>query len=65
MGGKKTKIDLVQLAKELPELNNRKDLYHVLKAGLEQIGHWRQHERGNPKKGYQAMLENKGKNLNN
>lgn len=55
MGGKKTQIDLVQLAKELPELNNRKDLYHVLKAGLSQIGHWRELARGNPKKGYQVM----------
>jgi hypothetical protein len=48
MGGKKTKIDLVQLEKELPELNPDKDLYKVLKRGLSKIGHWKQLKRGKP-----------------
>jgi hypothetical protein len=46
MGGIKSKINLVQLAKEIKVLNTRKELYYVLKEELEKIGYWKQKKRG-------------------
>ncbi len=34
-------------------------LYMLLKKELCLLGYWRNRPRGNPKKGYKAMLENK------
>ena len=52
MGGKKTKVDLGQLRVEIRELNNRKQLYRVLKEELSKIDHWKQQGRGNPVKAF-------------
>ena len=58
MGGKKTKIDIEQLRYEIQHLNNRKDLYFVLKEELTKINHWKQQPRGNPKKAYSMRGKN-------
>ena len=55
MGGEKTKIDLEQLRYEIQYLNNRKDLYYVLRDELTKKGWWRQLQRGNPAKAYKVM----------
>ncbi len=52
MGGHKTKIDLAQLEKELPELNPTKDLYKVLKRGLTKLNWWKNRKRGKPNYGW-------------
>lgn len=64
MVGQKSKIDLEQLAIEIKQLNNRKQLYHVLKAELSKLGYWRRLPRGNPAKGYRVsrMKKNKASN---
>lgn len=33
------------------------ELYRLLKKRLSKIGYWKRLPRGNPKKGYQAMIE--------
>ena len=58
MGGKKTKINLEQLRYEIQHLNNRKDLYFVLKEELSKINHWKQQGRGNPAKAYSMRGKN-------
>jgi len=55
MGGEKTKIDLEQLRYEIKHLNNRKDLYFVLRDELTLKDWWKANGRGNPRKGYSAM----------
>jgi hypothetical protein len=52
MGGEKTQINLERLRYEIQHLNNRKDLYLVLKEELSAINHWKQQPRGNPKKAW-------------
>jgi len=52
MGRQKTKLDLVQLVKEIRLLNNRKELYRILKDELGKLGHWKQKPRGNPTKAF-------------
>jgi len=59
MGGEKTKIDLEQLRYEIQHLNNRKDLYFVLKEELTKIDHWKQQQRGDPAKAYRASKKGK------
>jgi hypothetical protein len=61
MGGKKTKIDLEQLRYEIQHLNNRKDLYYVLKEELIKRHWWKQKARGDPVKAYRTMREKRGK----
>jgi len=60
MGGEKTQINLERLRYEIQHLNNRKDLYEVLKEELSKIKHWKQQPRGNPKKAY-SMRKDKWK----
>ena len=38
-------------------------IYRVLRDELMERGYWRRKPRGNPKKGYQRMLEAKKKNV--
>ena len=59
MGGKKTTLDLEELAKEIPTINPDKKLYWVLKRGLSSIGYWKNRPRGNPKKAW-SMRGKKG-----
>jgi hypothetical protein len=54
-----SKIDLKQLAIELKNLNNRQQLFYVLRDGLTPHGWWKFKGRGNPSKGYKAMRERK------
>lgn len=54
MSGKKTKIDLGLLRLEIRKLNNRKQLYRVLKEELTKIDHWKQRGRGDPIKAFNA-----------
>jgi hypothetical protein len=63
MGGEKTKIDLEQLRHEIKNLNNRKDLYYVLRDELILKGWWKAQGRGNPRKGYSAMQSKKNKRM--
>ena len=53
----RSKIDLVQLTKEIRSMNSRKKLYQVLKNELTKLGHWRDRPRGNPAKGWAAMKD--------
>jgi len=55
----KTKLDFVQLRKEIRELNNRKSLYRLLKEELGKLGHWKQKARGDPVKAFAARGKNK------
>ncbi len=54
-----SKVDLVQLAKEIRQLNRHQKLYRVLRDELSKIGHWKQRVRGNPMKAY--LSRGKGK----
>lgn len=58
MGGKKSKLDFNQLRMEIRQLNNRKELYRVLKEELTKIDHWKQQGRGNPIKA-NRMIRNR------
>ena len=46
MGGKKTKLDLEQLRKEIRCLTKRKGLYNVLRDELSKLGYWKKRPRG-------------------
>lgn len=54
MGGIKSKLDFVQLREEIRLLNNRKELYRLLKEELGKLGHWKQKARGDPVKAYHS-----------
>lgn len=54
MGGEKSKLDFEQLREEIRTLNNRKELYRLLKEELGNIDHWKQKARGDPVKAYAA-----------
>jgi hypothetical protein len=58
MGGIRSKLDLEQLRIEIKQLNNRKELYRVLKEELTKIDHWKQKKRGDPIKANQ-MIKNR------
>ena len=60
MGGEKTQIDLERLRYEIQNLNNRKELYFVLRDELSKKGWWKFKGRGNPRKGYKGMRTKKG-----
>jgi hypothetical protein len=64
MGGEKTQIDLERLRYEIQHLNNRKELYYLLRDELIKRNWWRAQCRGNPKKAYRAMMGKKNKNGN-
>lgn len=49
-----SKIDFEQLRVEIRDLNNRKQLYRVLKEELTKIDHWKQQRRGDPAKAFNA-----------
>ena len=55
-----SKIDLEQLRIELRSLNNRQQLFKVLREELTKLGWWKARKRGNPVKGYKAMMEKRG-----
>lgn len=59
MGGKKSKLNFKQLRLEIRNLNNRKQLYRVLKEELTKIDHWKQQKRGDPKKAFQSRGKDK------
>ena len=48
MGVSKSKIDLIQLSKEIKAMTVRKQLYIVLKNELSEIGYWKNKKRGKP-----------------
>ena len=55
---------LVWLKNELrknPKQFRRTVLYRLLRDELTALGYWRKRARGNPRKGYQAMQDNKSK----
>jgi len=52
MGGFKSKLDFGQLRKEIRLLNNRKELYRLLKEELGKLGYWKQKARGDPIKAF-------------
>jgi hypothetical protein len=52
-----SKIDLEQLRIEIRAMHQRKKLFQVLREELSAINRWRVKPRGNPRKGYQAMLK--------
>ena len=55
----KTRLDLVQLKKELLAMNYWNPIYGVVKkVGLEK-GWWKNQPRGNPKKGYAQSRKGK------
>lgn len=47
-----SRVDLVQLAKEIRNLERHQKLYRILKDELSCIGHWKKKARGNPMKAY-------------
>ena len=49
-----TKINLMQLVKEIEELERHQVLYAVLKRELGKLGYWKNRQRGDPAKGYKA-----------
>jgi hypothetical protein len=53
-----TKVDLVQLTKEIRNLKRYHKLYRVLKIELEAIDHWKDLKRGDPYKA-QRILKSK------
>ena len=55
-----TKLDLVQLKKELLEMNYWNPIYKIVKVVGTEKGWWKNQPRGNPKKGY-ANSRNKPK----
>ncbi len=61
----KSKLDLVQLKKELMEMEYWHPIWKVVKDVLLSRGLWRNLPRGNSKKGFQKMQENKGKRIDN
>lgn len=59
MGGEKSQIDLERLRYEIQHLNNRKDLYFILRDELIKKDWWKFKGRGNPRKGYKGMRTKK------
>ena len=55
-----TKINLIQLSREIRTMSRQNVLYKVLKRELTRLGYWRNRPRGNPVKGYKVMRERKG-----
>ncbi len=45
-------IDLDELAREIREMNSRREMYKVLRRELSLLGYWKNKPRGDPKKGY-------------
>jgi hypothetical protein len=48
MGIEKSKIDMVQLRKEIQRLTTRQELYTVLREELLKLDYWKQKARGKP-----------------
>jgi hypothetical protein len=47
-----SKIDLVQLEKELRGMTRQQPLYKMLKRTLSELGYWRNKPRGDSRKGF-------------
>lgn len=52
-----SKVDLIQLAKEIRVMNRQNALYRVLRDELKTRGFWRWHKRGDSALGYKIMRE--------
>lgn len=48
---------LDELRSDLLSLDRHSELYKLLKYELSTLGYWRNKQRGNPVKGYKAMIE--------
>ncbi len=61
-GGKTTlsKVERIRLALALKDMTPRSQLFRMLKAEMEERGHWRNAPRGNPEKGYERGLSGNG-----
>ncbi len=47
-------MDYEELEEAIPKMTPKTKLYRILKKGLTALGHWRNHPRGDPSKGYAA-----------
>lgn len=52
------RIDLQQLAEEIRHMKRHQPFYRLLKAELEQLGYWKNRQRGDPAKGYKERGKN-------
>jgi hypothetical protein len=52
-------IDLKELRQAIRDMTRQQGLYKVLRDELVILGYWRKLPRGNPRKGYDVMIEHK------